>query len=175
MMEVLILFALIKKELTMYGISKYIESHFDAYTKPSFGAIKPALKRLERSGFIRSRKSLSEGGKQSGFYNITEDGLLELRKLILEDVSQNPLQFFSSARIKLACASYLTIDERKVLFYGLKTRAAEHKFSAENILNNEYISLTFYERVVMDNSVCEYQNFINLVENLEKENERSSQ
>ena len=81
MLEQLILFLLIKRELTMYGIQKAILDSFSAYTKPSFGAIKPALKRLEADGFIRSRRAMSEGGKQSGFYSITNDGLQELKKM----------------------------------------------------------------------------------------------
>lgn len=158
----------------MYGIQKNISDIFGAYTKPSFGAIKPALKRLEASKFIHSKKILSEGGKQSCFYNITPDGLTELKKLILEDLSENPLQFFSNARIKLSCASFLSNEETNSLYLRIKTRALEHKFTAENILNDEYTPLTFHQRVVLDNSICEYQNFISLVETLEKNNASNS-
>ena len=107
-MELIILFVLTKRELTMYGIQKAISDVFDAYTRPSFGAIKPALKRLETDGFIRSRRSMSEGGKQSGFYSITNDGNAELKRLILEDLSDNPVQFFFFFLIKISCASFLS-------------------------------------------------------------------
>ncbi len=173
MIDLIILFSLIKRELTMYGISKNISEHFDAYTKPSFGAIKPALKRLEKSGFIKSRKSLSDGGKQSGFYQITTNGESEIKKLILDNLSDNPLQFFSNARIKLACAEILNKEQRSDLFQQLKLKALEHNFSAENILNDTYTSLSFYERITLDNTLCEYKNFITLIENLEKENKNS--
>ena len=58
----------------MYKISKYIKDSFRAYMNPSFGSIKPALKVLEEKGFIESRKSPSEGGKQYGYYTITQAG-----------------------------------------------------------------------------------------------------
>ena len=170
MIELLILFLISKKEMTMYGIQKAISDEYSAYTKPSFGAIKPALKRLENSGFISSRKSMSEGGKQSGFYSIKKEGLSELKRLILDDLSENPLQFFSNARIKLSCASFLSNDEIAELFAKIKTKAMEHKFNAEDTLSDEYLSLSFYQRVVLDNAVCEYNNLISLIESLEKEN-----
>lgn len=173
MIELLILYVLSEKELTMYAVLKRITDVFGAFTQPSFGAIKPALTRLEKDGFIRSRKAMSDGGKLSGFYSITQEGREELKKLILEKVSNNPLQFNSASRIKLACASYLAQDERSVLFSSLKTKAQEHKFSAENILNNEK-SLTFYQRIILDNTIVEYKNFITLIENLEKDNGRNN-
>ena len=174
MTEILILFAIIEKELTMYGIQKAISDVYNAYTKPSFGALKPSLNKLEKNGFIISRRTLSDGGKQSGYYSITSEGKKELKRLLLEDLTENPIQFFSNARIKLSCASVLNKEEISELFNKLKMKSLEHKFEAENILNDEYTSLTFYQRVVLDNAVCEYQNFANLIENLEKEHASNS-
>lgn len=168
MIELLILYVLSEKELTMYAVLKHIIDNFGSFTQPSFGAIKPALTRLEKSGFIRSRKAMSDGGKLSGFYSITQDGRAELKKLILEKISNNPLQFHSTCAIKIACASYLAQDERKALFYELKSKAQEHKFTAENTLNSQK-SLTFYQRIILDNTTVEYKNLITLIENLEKE------
>lgn len=168
MIELLILYVLSEREMTMYAVLKHILDNFAAYTQPSFGAVKPALTRLENSGFVRSRKAMSDGGKLSGFYSITPDGREELKKLLLEKISSNPLQFQSVARIKLSCASYLAKDERNELFFQLKAKAQEHKFTAEKILENK--SLSFYQKIVLDNSACEYKDLINLIEGLEKEN-----
>lgn len=172
MIELLILYALSSRELTMYAVSKYISDNFGAYTNPSFGAIKPALTRLEKQDFIRSRKAMSDGGKLSGFYSITSDGREELKKLILEELSDNPLQFSSNAKIKLSCASYLARDERTELFFKVKFKAQTHKSTAENILSNDYNSLDFYQRILLDDVILEYKNFITLIENLEKENQK---
>ena len=174
MIEILILYLINKRELTMYGIQKSVADYFAPLTKPSFGVINPALRRLEKSGCINTRRSLSEGGKQSAYYSITNEGIKTLNKLILENLSENPVQFFSNARIKIACADVLSKDEVAELFLKLKTRALEHKFDAENILNDEYTSLTFYQRIVLENTVEEINNLILLIENLEKENAGNS-
>ena len=174
MIELMILYVLSKRELTMYSIRKYIEENFGAYSIPSFGAIKPALIRLEKENFLTSRKMMSDGGKLSVFYAITKDGLSELKKLILENLSENPLQFLSNARIKLSCASYLDREECSQLFFSIKSLAMRHKNTAENIINDEYNQLSFYQRIILDNTICEYSNFITVVEGLEKENAGNS-
>ena len=52
MIELMILFVLLKRDLTMYSIQKRIREYFLPFTNPSFGAIKPALVRLEKNKFI---------------------------------------------------------------------------------------------------------------------------
>ena len=174
MIELMILFLLQKRELTMYGISKNIGDNFGAFTSPSFGAIKPALRRLENGGFLTLRKMMSDGGKLSVFYSITKTGRDELIKLLLSEMSENPLQFLPSARIKLSCADVLEKDEKKKMFLDIKSLAMMHKNSADSILNNEYNQLNFYQRIILDNSAVEYKNFITIVEGLEKDNAGSS-
>lgn len=173
MIELLILYVISNRELTMYAILKHILDNFAAYTHPSFGAIKPALNRLEKENFVRSRKVMSDGGKLSGHYSITAEGRKELKRLLLEELSINPLQFNSAAKIKLSCASYLAKDERKELFEKLKAKAINHKFTAEVTLGNEYNSLDFYQKILLDNTICEHKNLILLIENLEKDLNRS--
>ncbi len=174
MIELMILFSLLKRDLTMYGVHKFVLENFSPFTQPSFGAIKPALVRLEKSGFITSRKIMSDGGKLSVFYSVTRSGLEELKRLLTEDLSTNPLQFLSNARVKLCCGAFLDKEERDKMFFNIKNLAMEHKFSAENIINNEYNTVSFYQRIVLDNMICEYNNFINLVEGFEKENAGNS-
>ncbi len=174
MLELMILYLLIKRDLTMYSIQKHIKENFGAYTCPSFGAIKPALVRLEKQNFITSSKIMSEGGKLSIYYSITNDGTKAIATMLLQPISPNPLQFLSDARIKLSCLSVLESDERYNVFEDIKANAQLHKANAENILNNEYTDLNFYQKIVLDNAICEYKNFITLIENLEKENGRNS-
>ena len=70
MIELLILFELSKKVLTMYGVSKEIRNTFSVLTTPSYGTIKPALTRLETSGFVKTQKTMSKGGRQSVYFYI---------------------------------------------------------------------------------------------------------
>ena len=174
MVELLILYFLHHREFTMYAISKEIKNLFGVYTNPSFGGIKPALKKLEQNGFINSSKSMSEGGKLSVYYSITRDGEKELRRLIKADLSKNPLQFISNAKIKLSMADLLSKEEKQELFLQLKTLAFTFKNYAENILNDEYTNKNFYQRILLDNSSVTYSNLITVIEGFEKDNERNS-
>lgn len=174
MIDLLILYVLLKHDLTMYAIHKRIQEKFLAYTAPSFGAIKPALVRLEKSGCITSAKIMSEGGKLSVFYSITKDGLKELKNLLLKPFSSNPLQFLSDARVKLSCSGFLDNEDRIELFMEIKSNALIHKVNAEKIIEDEYTPLDFYQKIVLDNTICEYNNFISMIEGLEKDNARNS-
>ncbi len=174
MIDLMILYVLLKHDLTMYAIHKRIQEKFLAYTSPSFGALKPALVRLEKMGCITSAKIMSDGGKLSVYYSITKDGLKELKNLLLKPFSSNPLQFLSDARVKLSCCGFLDRDDCSDLFLDVKSNALLHKVNAEKILTDEYTPLDFYQRVVLDNAICEYKNFISMVEGLEKDNARNS-
>ena len=174
MIELLILYSLLKHDLTMYAIHKRISENFQAFTNPSFGAIKPDLVRLEKRGCIRSAKIMSDGGKLSIFYSITKDGLKELKKLLLKPFSSNPLQFLSDAKIKLSCASFLSSDEAYELFEEVKSNAILHKLNAEKTMADEYNPIDFYQRIVLDNTICEYNNFISMIEGFEKGNASNS-
>ncbi len=164
MIELLILHELNKKILTMYGISKEIRQEFSVLTTPSYGTIKPALKRLESSGFLKTQKSMTEGGRPSTFYSITSSGKEELKRLILLPPLDNPIQFFSSARIKLYCANILNKDEQQELFKLLKYKSDSVLIDVKNILENK--EQDFFGKMVFDNMICEYKNFISLLEGL---------
>ncbi len=174
MIELLILFVLLKRDLTMYAVQKRIREYFLPFTNPSFGALKPALVRLEKDGYIKSTKIMSEGGKLSVFYSVTKDGLKQLKVLLLKPFSNNALQFLSDAKIKMCCASFLSKDESVELFEEIKANALLHKLNAERIIADEYNPVDFYQRIVLDNTICEYNNFISMIEGFEKGNAGNS-
>ena len=174
MIDLIILFVLMKRDLTMYAIKKHIADKFAPFTNPSFGALKPALVRLEKLKFITSSKIMSEGGKLSGLYSITDDGIKALKNLLLEPFSKNPLQFISDAKVKLCCTSFLSSQDAKKMFENIKAGAYLHRMNAQKILEDEYNQSDFYQKIVLDNTICEYNNFISMVEGFEKENGRNS-
>ncbi|MFI3300494.1 MAG: PadR family transcriptional regulator [Candidatus Gastranaerophilales bacterium] len=174
MIEMLVLFAISKRDLTMYAVHKFIENNFAPFTKPSFGAINPALKRLIDKEFLTSRKSMSDGGKLSVFYSITNSGIGELKKIILADYSENPIQFMPNAKIRLSCACVLDEAEKNRLFLMTKKNATKHKNIAEAFLSEDFNQFNFYQKIVVDNTICELKNFINIVEGFEKDNVSNS-
>ena len=80
------------------------------------------------------------------------------------------MQFLSNARVKLSCADCLDSSERKRLFFSTKSRAMQFKLAAQNILNDEYSHINFYQKIILDNALCEFSNFIVIIEGLEKDN-----
>lgn len=174
MIELLILYVILKRDYTMYAVQKRIEENFAPFAKPSFGALKPALRRLEEKECLSSRKLMSDGGKLSVYYEITKNGVNELKRLILEDFSDNPVQFLSNARVKLSCSDCLDKDERTRLFFSVKSRAMQFKVLTENAFKDEYKQINFYQKVILDNTICEFANFITIVEGLEKDNAGNS-
>ncbi len=166
MIELLILHELNKKVLTMYGISKEIKSQFAVLTTPSYGTIKPALNRLEKKGLVKTQKTMSSGGRPSVYYSITSDGKEELKKLMLAEPLDNPIQFLPTARIKLACAEMLTNKEQIEMLKTLKTKSELIILDIKkNLIEAEQ---DFFAKVVYDNLLCEYKNFISLIEGVER-------
>ena len=146
----------------MYAVQKKIADEFSIYTKPGIGTIKPALVRLQEKGFIISRRSISEGGRVSVYYTITPQGIEELKRLIVARTSDNPVKFLNTARIKLICASLLTPQEQVKLLDQLKIKA-------ESIYNKTAVKIEtadFYYKMVTDNILQEYKNFISLLEGM---------
>ena len=168
MINLMILFVLLKRDLTMYAIKKHIQDKFSPFTNPSFGALKPALTKLEKSGYLTTSKMMSDGGKLSVFYSVTNSGQKELRELLIAPMSINPLQFISDAKVKLCCASFLGTDDRKILYEEIKSKAYLFMSKAKNIADDEYTKNDFYQKIILDNTICEYKNFISMVEGLEK-------
>ncbi|MBE7711470.1 MAG: PadR family transcriptional regulator [Cyanobacteria bacterium SIG31] len=166
MIELLILYKLSGKVLTMYGISKDIHEEFSVLTTPSFGTIKPALTRLEKNGYVKGQKTMSSGGRPSIYYSITKDGVEELRRLMTSPLQENPIQFLTTARIRLSCAEVLDKNMQLEMFKLLKNKAESIVIDTKNkVANNK---LGFYSEMVFDNLICECKNLISLVEGFER-------
>lgn len=50
----------------------------------------------------------------------------------------------------------------------------QFKSFSQSMLEDEYNHINFYQKVVVDNAMCEFANLITLVEGLEKDNARNS-
>jgi hypothetical protein len=74
------------------------------------------------------------------------------------------------SRIKLACADILDKDEQAGMIKLLKTKAESTIIDTKNIMT--FKDLSFYPKMVFDNLICEYQNFISLLEGFENAGSR---
>ena len=71
-------------------------------------------------------------------------------------------------------ASFLSSEEANELFEEVKSNAILHKLNAEKTMADEYNPIDFYQRIVLDNTICEYNNFISMIEGFEKGNASNS-
>lgn len=165
MNEILILYTINKSQTTMYGISKFINKNYGSVTKPSFGTLQPALKKLEKNGYIFASKFYTEGGKPAFYYSITEEGKQFLKTKLLKNSSINPAQFLSMTKIKLACCDILDESEREILCTSLRKNLSKLKSEAESALSENW-SNNVYHRLVLNNIICEYNNLMTLTEDL---------
>jgi len=147
MNELLILYLLLKGQSTMYGLAKSLKKYFGSITKPGFGTLQPALKRLEKQDFVKADKFFTEGGKPYYYYSITDSGKELLKKRIMEKTSLNPIHFCSAARIKLACSDILENLEKKELYERLKVGMIKLKDEAEKSLKDENSANNIYRKI----------------------------
>ena len=145
MTEICILHSIYKRDLTIYSIRKSISEHFGIFTKPSHGTIHPALKKLTAAGFVNVRDVISDGGRKSCYYSITEKGRKYLSTLILSELSYNPSVFINDIGIKTAAMGVLCDTDRK-LFVEQTIKFLElFEVQTERSLNNEYLGLDYYQ------------------------------
>lgn len=150
----------------MYSIMKRIHEIFGNFSTPSLGAIKPALTKLENSGCITSRKTLSEGGKLTYHYSLTSSGKKALKNFLFEDLSSNPFHAKAACAIKVIASEILTPEQRKELFTLLSRQIEILKIDAEKKLQTNK-NLKYYQKILIDNLVLEYENFLKLIHKLE--------
>jgi PadR family transcriptional regulator PadR len=78
-LDVLILQALQTEARHGLGIARRIEQMTDQAFAVKAGSLFPALYRLERAGFVRSKPGESETHRQARFYTLTSAGRAHLR------------------------------------------------------------------------------------------------
>ena len=111
-----------------------------------------------------AQKNMSKGGRPSIYYSLTKEGVNKLTELLLDKPLENPVQFLTTARVKLVAATVLQDEDRKQLYKILKAKSEILMVEIKRILDSN--NLEYCSRMVYDNLVCEYKNFISLLEGL---------
>lgn len=81
-LDVLILKTLSQGPLHGYGVSRWLRETTREAFQVEEGALYPALRRLEKRGFLTSRWEESETGRQAKFYRLTTAGEAELARSV---------------------------------------------------------------------------------------------
>ena len=173
MIEILILYVIFNREKTIYSIRKEIIELFGTFTKPSLGTIYPALKRLLDKKHVHLTERMSDGGKKSSYYLITDSGRKYFKELFFSDISENPSLFYNQTQARFATLSILTEEEKNKFLEEILNKIELYGFEVENKLNNEYINLDFYQKELLKNTLKEITNLKNFATSLKVNNGRS--
>lgn len=65
-----------------YGISRWVRDATGEDLSIDEGALYPALRRLEKRGFVESEWGVSDTGRDAKFYRLTRDGRAELESVV---------------------------------------------------------------------------------------------
>ena len=136
MTELLILFVLLHEKSTIYGIKQKIESLFSSFFIVSFGAIHPALKKINKNGFVTVKAKLSSGGQKSSFYSITDSGIERFKNIMIEDLPKNPSQALQLNHIKLMLLSSIDNELQKIVINKILANLELQKSAIKSILKN---------------------------------------
>lgn len=174
MIEILILYVLNKREKTIYSIRKDIIEYFGTFTKPSLGTIHPALKRMLGKNYVNVQDRMSEGGKKSSYYSITDAGKKYFNELFLSEISANPSLFHNQIQSRFATLSMLP-DNLKIEFLDeISKKIDMYKFEVVNKINDEFISFDASQKILLQSTLEEISLLKTCIENLRNEHERNN-
>lgn len=167
MTELCILYCLHKRDLTIYSVRKRISELFGAFTKPSHGTIYPALKKLTDEGCVTVSETLSDGGKKSSFFSITEKGKKRFVELMTSDFSDNPSVFLNELNIRISSMGVLNSAIRQICAEKCLKYADLYITTTERTINDEYSGVDDFQKAVMKNSVDSLKQLIKVLNSLE--------
>ena len=138
MLNTLILYSLLDRNLTTYGIRKDITDNFFLYVRPSLGAVHPAVLKLCENKFIEVSKNITEGGQKSMLHHILNDG----KKYFFENWSNINSTIIKkiSAEIQMKIIMLPKIKDAnlKNLFFENSLQALEmSEYEIQNVMKNE--------------------------------------
>lgn len=133
MTELLILAILLNSEHTIYKIKQKIENNFSLFLSASFGSIHPAMKKLEKNGFISAKRKISSGGQKSSAYFITAKGKEHFNALMTSEITESPMYSNQLINIKMMLLDLLDENLRKETINLIKKYYEIHLLNARDL------------------------------------------
>lgn len=166
MIELLILYVLNLRDRTLYAIRRDIIEQFGMITKPSLGALHPAIKRLLAKDAVKFEQKYSDGGKKYTYYSTTNNSKRVFKELFFEDMSLNPTIFHHQLVIRLLLLSMLSNEDKAIFLSDLVKMIDLKKIEAEKALNDEYIKYDDCQKLVIEETLNNLKSLNLLVERL---------
>lgn len=137
MIDLIILGLLLDTELHGYQLKQKADKFLAGFYEVSYGTLYPKFKKLEAQEYIKSRSSVTNGGQERIFYNITKPGR-DYFNLLMEEIPKEtfPLQWLRF-KIKLLFFSHIDKDFSQRLIDQMKKALEQEIDSIELILETE--------------------------------------
>jgi len=153
MLELLILLVLLEEKNTIYGIRQKIEKRFSLFMKVSFGALHPALKKLEKSKRVSVNSRITSGGQRRLLYSITASGKDYFTSLMTENLPENPALASQLINIKIMAISKIDSELQKQVIKSILNHLKYQKAESLKLLNtfdeiNETIQRKFIKNYI---------------------------
>lgn len=152
MIELLVLYILYNKTLSMYQIRQIIKTRFGYLLSGSFGSIHPILKRLQKDNFILPKKELSKGGKACCTYKITANGKKYFEEIIK---SQNKTNL-KIIETKLACLDICSKSVQQEVLEDIEIFYKNKIINLKNLLTVNGYNDT--QKIQIKNLITYYEN-----------------
>ena len=163
MIELLIIFVLIKRDRTMYSIRKEIHDLFGIFTKPSDGTIHPALERLLEKKALNVQEKMSEGGKKSTYYSINKQSISYAKELLLSNDTENPSMFLPQLQAKLSTLSLFDKETINTFISQNLEKIELLEAEIKNTLENPYRMLDKYQTNLYNENLKRLKGLENLM------------
>ena len=114
---------------------------------------------------------MSEGGKKSSYYKMTEKGQEFFRELFFSDISENPSLFYGHLQARFGTLSMLGLEDRKKFIAEITKKLEIYSFEVEDKINDELISLDYFQKALLKRTLNEIKALQTFVKNLKVEND----
>lgn len=166
MIEILILYVIHKREKTIYSIRKDIIELFGTFTVPSIGTIYPALQRLLKVNAVDLNERITEGGRKSSYFSITNKGLAYFKELFFDYSNINPSLFYTRLQTGLGTMGLLNTEEKKRFIDEFSKKIEISQFDIENKLKDEFIELDYYQTQLLKRTLKELKDLRDYLKSL---------
>ncbi len=120
MTELVILAILLNEKYTIYKIKQKIKDNFSVFLGASFGSVYPAVKKLEKNGYIIVKQKMTRGGQKCHIYSITKKGKDYFNELMIKEIPDIALYSSQLINLKMMLLDFIAEDNCKQTINSIK-------------------------------------------------------
>lgn len=162
MIDLLILYTLIKGPNSFYGIKKFVDFAFLPFISISYGSIHPALTKLEENGFISVDKKISRGGQRRSSYKINAKGKVKFSELMEKELPQSPQQAKQLSDIKIMLLDEVEQESKAIIIKDIIRFCEIQVINTKVVLENKELPQSQHKHLSQHiNAYEEYIKYLN--------------